>query len=107
MRTPWSNRTWGLKILIAGMDGAAWSIPVLLGPALFPKRQDHLVLTIAMQNHDFHPLKMLLAAKQQGVLDGVEVGSHRHFRHPPTMDSIVELRLALTQKDQHKALKTS
>jgi hypothetical protein len=89
------------------MDGSAWSIPVLLGPALSPKRQDHLVLTIAMENHDFHPFQMLLAAEQQGVLDGVEVGSHGHFRHPPTMDSIVELRLALTQKDQHKALKPS
>ena len=64
MRTPWPNRIWGLKILTAGMDGGAWSIPVLLGPALFPKRQDHLVLTIAMQNHDFHPLQTLPAAKQ-------------------------------------------
>jgi hypothetical protein len=85
------------------MDGAAWSIPVLGGPALFPKRQDNLV-AIVMQNNHLHPLQMLLVAEQQHLLDGLEVGGHGHFRHPATMDSVVELRLALPQKHQHKSL---
>ena len=103
MRTLRSNGTWRLKVLLVGMDGAAWSIPVLAGPTLFPKRQDHLMSTIAMQNNDLHPLQMLLAAEEQSVLDGREMGGHRHFRHPIAMDSVVELRLALLQKNRHKA----
>src|SRR5262245_56940428 len=106
-RTPRSNGTSRLKILLAGMYSAARSIPVLAGPALFPKRQDHHVSTVAMQNNDLHSLQMLLAAEQQGLLDGLEVGGPGHFRHPPAMDCVVELRLALPQKHQHKASKTS
>jgi hypothetical protein len=38
------------------MDGTTWSIPVLVRPALFPKRQDHFVPAIAVQDNHFHPL---------------------------------------------------